>query len=122
MALGGGKFRVDSSGNLYATSGTFTGNVYANQIQVGGDAGYIEGSQVGNNTITTANTNGYLNGGVANGYYAGDVFSGAAVASAMTSTSGGITGNRLFKLYGYTVALGYIKDYSGEFFPVLTFV
>lgn len=98
IALGGGKFRVDSYGNLYATSGTFTGNVYANQIQVGGDAGYIEGSQVGSGTISTANTNGYLNGGVANGYYAGDVFSGAAIASAMTATSVG-AGSWMY-LYG----------------------
>lgn len=94
----GGKFRVTSNGDLYATSGTFTGNVYANQIQVGGNAGYIEGSQVGYSTISTANTNGYLNGGVANGYYAGDVFSGAAVASAMTATSVG-AGSWMY-LYG----------------------
>lgn len=94
----GGKFRVTSNGDLYATSGTFTGNVYANQIQVGGNAGYIEGSQVGYRTISTANTNGYLNGGVANGYYAGDVFSGAAVASAMTATSVG-AGSWMY-LYG----------------------
>lgn len=94
----GGKFRVTSNGDLYATSGTFTGNVYANQIQVGGNAGYIEGSQVGYRTISTANTNDYLNGGVANGYYAGDVFSGAAVASAMTATSVG-AGSWMY-LYG----------------------
>lgn len=81
IALGGGRFRVDSSGNLYATSGTFTGTVYANQIAVGGDAGYVQGYQVGSGTITTSNTNGYLNGGVANGYYAGDVFSGATIAA-----------------------------------------
>lgn len=81
IALGGGRFRVDSSGNLYATTGTFTGTVYANQIAVGGNAGYVQGYQVGSGTITTANTNGYLNGGVANGYYASDVFSGATIAS-----------------------------------------
>lgn len=87
IALGAGRFRVDSSGNLYASSGTFTGAVYANQIQVGGNAGYVQGYQVGSGTITTANTNGYLNSGVANGYYARDVFSGAAVAGTLNAYS-----------------------------------
>lgn len=46
ISLGGGKFKVTSSGALYATSGTFTGSVYANQIQVGGDAGWVEYTQL----------------------------------------------------------------------------
>jgi len=48
----GSSFRVDASGNLYADSGTFTGNVYANQILVGGAAGYISGGQIGSGTIS----------------------------------------------------------------------
>lgn len=103
IALGGGRFRVDSYGNLYATSGTFTGNVYANQIQVGGNAGYVEGYQVGYSTISTANTNGYLNGGVANGYYAGDVFSGAAIAATCGAGSMQVTNGDSFVLYGSRV-------------------
>lgn len=105
IALGGGKFRVNSYGQLYATDGTFTGNVYANRIQTGGDAGTIQGSQIGSGTITTANTNGYLNGGVANGYFAGDVFSGAATAAAMNASAGSFSTNEAFQLYGYTVNL-----------------
>lgn len=105
IALGGGKFRVNSYGQLYATDGTFTGNVYANRIQTGGDAGTIQGSQIGSGTITTANTNGYLNGGVANGYFAGDVFSGAATAAAMNASAGSFSTNKAFRLYGYTVNL-----------------
>lgn len=103
IALGGGKFRVNSYGQLYATDGTFTGNVYANRIQTGGDAGTIQGSQIGSGTITTANTNGYLNGGVANGYFAGDVFSGAATAAAMNASAGSFSTNKAFRLYGKTV-------------------
>lgn len=103
IALGGGRFRVDSYGNLYATSGTFTGNVYANQIQVGGNAGYIEGSQVGYSTISTANTNGYLNGGVANGYYSGDVFSGAAIASTCGAGSMQVTNGNSLYLWGSSI-------------------
>lgn len=105
IALGGGKFRVNSYGQLYATDGTFTGNVYANRIQTGGDAGTIQGSQIGSGTITTANTNGYLNGGIANGYFAGDVFSGAATAAAMNASAGSFSTNKAFSLYGYTVNL-----------------
>ena len=105
IALGGGKFRVNSYGQLYATDGTFTGNVYANRIQTGGDAGTIKGSQIGSGTITTANTNGYLNGGIANGYFAGDVFSGAATAAAMNASAGSFSTNEAFRLYGYTVNL-----------------
>lgn len=103
IALGGGKFRVNSNGQLYATDGTFTGNVYANRIQTGGDAGSIQGSQIGSGTITTANTNGYLNGGIANGYFAGDVFSGAATAAAMNASAGSFSTNKAFRLYGKTV-------------------
>lgn len=58
ISLGGGKFKVTSSGALYATSGTFTGSVYANQIQVGGNAGYVEYSQLSS----------YNQGGVGGGY------------------------------------------------------
>lgn len=38
------KFIVDSNGNLSATSGTFSGNVYAGNIQYGGSAGYFSGA------------------------------------------------------------------------------
>ena len=116
IALGGGKFRVNSYGQLYATDGTFTGNVYANRIQTGGDAGSIQGSQIGAGTITTANTNGYLNGGIANGYFAGDVFSGAAVASAMNASSGSFRDSQAFYLYGRLVTQAgyYFKDGNGN--------
>lgn len=115
ISLGGGRFKVDSSGNLYATSGTFTGAVYANRIQVGGDAGYITGGQVGGGTISTYNTNGYLNGGVANGYYAGDVFSGAAIAATCNAGSMGVRNNSAFYLYGSPVGKTTIvyKNQSG---------
>ena len=114
IALGGGKFRVNSYGQLYATDGTFTGNVYANRIQTGGDAGTIQGSQIGSGTITTANTNGYLNGGIANGYFAGDVFSGAAVASAINAGSGSIRDNQRFYLYGRRLDLATFQFKNGE--------
>ena len=109
IALGGGKFRVDSYGNLYATSGIFTGNVYANQIQVGGNAGYVEGYQVGSGTISTANTDGYLNRGIANGYFSADVFNGAATAKYLKAytisapASGLFWNDRMVYRHGFTV-------------------
>ena len=121
IALGGGKFRVDSNGQLYATDGTFTGKVYANKIQTGSDAGFIQGDQIGSGTITTANTNGYLNGGIANGYYSGDVFSGAVVAAQMNAGKISVRNSREFSLYGYTVTLGQVLTSGGEFLPVLTY-
>lgn len=116
IALGGGKFRVNSNGQLYATDGTFTGNVYANKIQTGGDAGTIQGSQIGSGTITTANTNGYLNGGIANGYYAKDIFSGAYPADAMNARSGGFSNTNSFSVYGKSVTLNSytFRDGSGN--------
>lgn len=80
IALGGGKFRVNSNGQLYATDGTFTGNVFANRVQTGTqngmDAGYITGGQIGGRTITSANTNSWINTGLANGYDFSDFSSG----------------------------------------------
>ena len=60
IALGGGNFKVDAYGNLYASSGTFTGSVYANSIltgiqQNGDNAGWILGDQIGSRTIEAGN-------------------------------------------------------------------
>ena len=84
----GKNFKVDMQGNLTASSGTFTGNVYAGNIQYGSNAGYLSGSGIssgsisGNrlvaNTVTTAYTSGgintslgyadYANGALVGGY------------------------------------------------------
>lgn len=78
IALGGGKFKVDRLGNLTAQSGLFEGNVYAGNIQYGGDAGTFDGygltggtvlggwgGAIGGGTITTANTGNGINGSLA---------------------------------------------------------
>ena len=84
----GKNFKVDMQGNLTASSGTFTGNVYAGNIQYGNSAGYLSGSgissgsisgnRLGANTVTTAYTSGgmnpslgyadYANGALVGGY------------------------------------------------------
>ena len=52
ISLGGKKFKVDSNGDLYATSGTFTGTVYAGSIAYGGVAGTMNGAGITSQTIT----------------------------------------------------------------------
>lgn len=76
----GKNFKVDMQGNLSASSGTFSGNVYAGNIQYGGNAGYFSGGGIssgsiyGNrlvgNTITTAYTSAGINASLANADYA----------------------------------------------------
>ena len=77
----GTKFKVDSQGNLTASSGTFTGAVYANQIQSGGNAGYITGGKIGSGAITISKCSSGINTSLGNADYSADVFSGAATAS-----------------------------------------
>lgn len=48
----GRNFRVDNQGNLYATSGTFTGAVRAGNIQYGDDAGYMSGYGISSHSLS----------------------------------------------------------------------
>lgn len=92
----GSKFRVDMSGNLYAASGTFEGNVNAGNIQYGGASGYLSGSGIGSNSISgsrlVANTIGtsYLSSGVNTnlGYaaFANNVFNGKSKSTWIKTT------------------------------------
>lgn len=49
----GQNFRVDSTGNLTAASGTFTGNIYAKNIQYGGSYGTLNGSAISDYSLDT---------------------------------------------------------------------
>lgn len=87
----GKNFKVDMQGNLTASSGTFTGNVYAGNIQYGNSAGYLSGSGIssgsisGNrlvaNTVTTAYTSGGINTSLGYADFANGVFGGWNTAS-----------------------------------------
>ena len=82
----GTKFRVDMYGNLHAASGTFEGEVYAGNVQYGGNAGYFSGGglsdrsvggiKVGQSTLTTYNTSGGINTSLGYADYANGVFNG----------------------------------------------
>lgn len=70
ISLGGGKFKVDSAGNLTASSGTFTGNVYAGNIKYGGDYGTMGGGGITSGSIGTGTgspLSSYAIGGIGGG-------------------------------------------------------
>ena len=121
IALGGGKFRVNSYGQLYATDGTFTGNVYANKIQTGTqngeNAGYITGGQIGGGTITTGNTNRWINTGLANAYDFADFITGNLGASYATVNN--LKTQLTFKFKDYSVAWKYAKLGDGTYAWIL---
>lgn len=66
IQLGQG-FRVDSSGNLSARSGTFSGTVYAGNIAYGGGYGTFSGNGLTGGTVGTGQMTSYAAGGVGGG-------------------------------------------------------
>jgi len=84
------RFKVDSNGNLYATSGTFSGYVKASMIQTGANDGYISGSMFSGGSIGASHianyslgTGKFLSGvNTSLGYadFANDVFNNRQVA------------------------------------------
>lgn len=122
----GKNFKVDMSGNLYAASGTFAGNVYAGNIQYGGSSGTLDGaaltshsvygSQIGYNTISTSYTNSGINTSLGYADYANNVFSGAVRASYGKFTWVDATG---FTFNGSDVRWVTITDASGINYTVL---
>lgn len=94
----GKNFKVDSAGNLTASSGTFTGSVYAGNIQYGGNAGYfsgggissgsISGNRLAANTVTTAYTSSGINTSLGRADFANGVFNGWNTAGYVKATYG----------------------------------
>lgn len=87
----GQNFKVDMQGNLSASSGTFSGNVYAGKIEYGEEAGYfsgggissgsISGNRLKANTVSTNYTSNGINTSLGYADYANGVFSGYNTAS-----------------------------------------
>lgn len=94
----GKNFKVDMQGNLSASSGTFSGNVYAGNIQYGESAGYLDGSGISSGsvhgdrlvdgTITTAYTSGGINASLGYADFANGVFNGWNTAGYVSATYG----------------------------------
>lgn len=120
----GKNFKVDMQGNLTASSGTFTGNVYAGNIQYGNSAGYLSGSGIssgsisGNrlvaNTVTTAYTSGGINTSLGYADFANGVFSGWNEASYAYISNLHVTGNMFYGEYIVSPKSFTFKDGSGK--------
>lgn len=111
----GKNFKVDSSGNLTAASGTFSGYVKAGNIQYGDGYGTlhasaltdhsIRGGQIGYGAISTAYTSGGINTSLGYADYANEVFNGISSAQLIGVRS----------LYADVTHLGQLRvDYGGQ--------
>lgn len=101
----GPNFKVDSSGNLTANSGMFTGSVYANKVQAGGNAGYITGGQIGSRSISVGKCSSGINVSLGNADYSADVFSGAATANYLRGKNVIIPPGNKLEIYGAKIKL-----------------
>ena len=117
-------FKVDSSGNLTAASGTFTGSVNAGNIRYGGNygtfngggisSGSIYGNRLVGGTITRAYTNSGINAALDDGTWAANLFSGVKDYSASIKI-GTVSCTDLFQGgYGFSTKSTTIKDYYGD--------
>lgn len=99
----GKNFKVDMSGNLEAASGRFTGEVYAGNINYGGEAGHLwgeaisEGSvsggwggQIAGGSIGTFNTSGGINTSLGYADFANGVFNGWNTAPSLATEDRGL--------------------------------
>lgn len=125
----GRNFRVDNQGNLYATSGTFTGAVSAGNIQYGGDDGYMSGYGIGShtvsgnrlqyNTVSTSYTSGGINTSLGYADWSYGVLNGWTELNNLrvrTITSSADMTAANFYLNGYKISRksGTFKNSSGE--------
>ena len=123
----GKNFKVDMQGNLSASSGTFSGNVYAGNIQYGGNAGYFSGGGIssgsiyGNrlvgNTVTTAYTSSGINASLGNADWAYGALNGWNTVYNLSVSNGGFKlGDRYVSLAstsfidgtGRTISIAYL--------------
>lgn len=125
----GKNFRVDSSGNLYATSGTFSGAVNAGSIQYGGSNGYfpgygldshtVSGNRLQYNTVSTSYTSGGINTSLGYADWSYGVLNGWTELNNLrvrTITSSADMTAANFYLNGYKISRksGTFKNSSGE--------
>lgn len=82
ISLGKGKFKVDASGNLTASSGTFTGNVRAGSIQYGGSNGTFNAAGLSDNSIGSSK---YGGGSVSSGAIAGGAVTNSKIGNSAVS-------------------------------------
>lgn len=100
----GSSFKVDSSGNLSASSGTFSGNVYAKNINYGGNAGYFNGGGISDSSISGGKIGTYTIEGVN--------ISGSTLGTRVLSS--GVNTSLGYADYAYNVLQGYTRAGSLE--------
>lgn len=93
----GKSFKVDVNGNLQASSGKFTGTVYAGSIKYGKTEGYFSGSGISSGTITgnrlvsrtvgTAYVSAGINTSLGYADFSNDVFNGTERATTVKASS-----------------------------------
>ena len=120
----GKNFKVDSAGNLSAASGTFSGNVYAGNIQYGGNYGYFSGGGIssgsisGNrlvpNTVSTAYTSYGINASLGYADFANGVFNGWNTASYAYIGNLHVTSRMYYGSYTVSPRSYTFKDGSGN--------
>lgn len=105
ISIGNGSFYVNERGELSASSGTFGGNVYANNIQYAshdGVGGSLSGAAITGGTISTTELSSGVNGSLSSA----DLF-GAAIVS----------GTSTYPSYFKTGSLSVVRSVSaGEFY------
>lgn len=102
----GSNFRVSSSGDLWAASGTFAGSIYAGNIIYGGDYGYLHGNGIASSSITGGRI---ASSTVTGGNIASRTVTGGNVASgtiSTTNTTDGINTTLGYADYAYGVVTG----------------
>lgn len=113
----GKNFKVDMQGNLEASSGKFTGSVYAGSIEHGGDAGHfsgdglsagsVYGSKIAGSTLGTSKFTGGVNTTLGYADYSNGVFNGWNTANALN-----VVEDQL-KIGGHTLHLASRVDSTG---------
>ena len=76
ISLGGGVFSVNSRGEMNASSGTFTGTVYAGKIESGGDAGKLDGGALVDGSVGVGQCSSGINSSLDYANFANKVFNG----------------------------------------------
>ena len=120
----GKNFKVDSSGNLTAASGTFAGSVNAGNIRYGGSygtfsgggitSGSITGNRLVGGTITRAYTNSGINSALDDGVWAANILSGVRDYNASIRI-GTVSCTDLYQNgYGFSRQSKTFKDYNGN--------
>ena len=127
ISLGGGKFKVDSQGNMTATSGTFSGSVHAGSIisdsatdKMSGS--FISSDSIGVSSLVLEGRNGISSGNffgsavqASTTYYPTYFTCGTLYAKSGISSSGAINTSSNLTVVGNTYARKlYVRDSNGN--------